>query len=155
MLLLFQQFQQLILLGILDAYYEDPNFEELSKRLFINYVLQFRPKFDPSVTHKSPFLPFSPQPYARVDPLLTALRNICYPLATFHTVTASQNSFLCNGIRWPLFSCLHHNSQFLLIIFVHWTQLSEYCKTRHFQLSMLQRLIIWDNQTQIIMGTDR
>ena len=28
------------------------------------------------------------------------------------------------GIRW--LSYLHHNSQSLLIIFVHWTQLSEY-----------------------------
>ena len=28
----------------------------------------------------------------------------------------------CNGIRWPLFFYSHHNSQSLLIIFVHWTQ---------------------------------
>ena len=35
--------------------------------------------------------------------------------------------FLCNGIRWPLFYYLHHNSQSLLIIFVHWTQLLGYC----------------------------
>ena len=34
--------------------------------------------------------------------------------------------FLCNGIRWPLFYFLHHNLQSLLIIFVHWTQLSGY-----------------------------
>ena len=34
--------------------------------------------------------------------------------------------FLCNGIRWPLFYYLHHNLQSLLIIFVHWTQLSGY-----------------------------
>ena len=38
-----------------------------------------------------------------------------------------QDQFcLCNGIRWPLFSYLHYNSQFLIIIFVHWTQLLEY-----------------------------
>ena len=36
--------------------------------------------------------------------------------------------FNLSGIRWPLFSYLHHNSQSLLIIFVHWTQLSEYWK---------------------------
>ena len=34
--------------------------------------------------------------------------------------------FLCNGIWWPLFSYLHHNSKSLIIIFVHWTQLLEY-----------------------------
>ena len=34
--------------------------------------------------------------------------------------------FLCNGIRWSLFSYWHHNSQSLIIIFVHWTQLFEY-----------------------------
>ena len=34
-----------------------------------------------------------------------------------------KNVFLCNGIRWPLFSYLHHNSQSFVIIFVNWTQL--------------------------------
>ena len=34
--------------------------------------------------------------------------------------------FICNGIRWTLFSHFHHNSQSLIIIFVHWTQLLEY-----------------------------
>ena len=36
-----------------------------------------------------------------------------------------QFLFKCNGIRWPLSSYLHHNSESLLIIFVCWTQLSE------------------------------
>ena len=43
-----------------------------------------------------------------------------------HVPMQLHNFFLCNGIRWPLFYYLHHNLQSLLIIFVHWTQLSGY-----------------------------
>ena len=35
-------------------------------------------------------------------------------------------SFLCNGIRWPLFLYLHQQFTVLIIIFVYWTQLLEY-----------------------------
>ena len=35
-------------------------------------------------------------------------------------------SILCNAIRWPLFSYLHHNSLSLIIILVHQTQLLEH-----------------------------
>ena len=34
--------------------------------------------------------------------------------------------FLGNGIRWPLFFDLYNDSQSLIIIFLHWTQLLEY-----------------------------
>ena len=54
------------------------------------------------------------------------------PFRSFHKLVCAlnptfmpQNSFLCKCIRWPLFSYLHHNSQSLIIIILHWTQLLE------------------------------
>ena len=47
------------------------------------------------------------------------------PVGSYHLFDQLySNIFLCNGIRWPLFfQFLHHSSQSLIIIFVHWTQL--------------------------------
>ena len=47
-------------------------------------------------------------------------------LTTYSQCYGIQKYFLCNGIRWPLCSYLHRNSESLVIIFVHLTQFFEH-----------------------------
>ena len=63
-----------------------------------------------------------------------ARRSTC-SCASWPACHRSQGSGFCchpkeffynNGIRWLLFSYLHHNSQSFVIIFVHWTKLLDY-----------------------------
>ena len=43
-----------------------------------------------------------------------------------HPLRKKTRWYIFIFLRWPLFCYLHHNSQFLIITFVHWPQLSEY-----------------------------
>ena len=70
-------------------------------------------------------------PFLKWQPCHFPVMVICFVYVNLPTVLLTffinvTESFLCNGIMWPLFSYVHHNSQSLLIIFLYWTQLLEY-----------------------------
>ena len=110
-----------------------PSMLEPGGPVHVNFSINLRNIFQVTFTSSTPYyLGIGEKHYFYViEGTLTSLTVVT--LGTLARSTGTLTSLmlgtlgmlqgLCYGIRWPLFAYLHHNSQSLVIIFMHWTQL--------------------------------